>query len=85
MGTQTPTILHEYLFGQMNSSSLSFNGQIVAEQSLIFASELSATRRRNTLRRVDRELFKGNYRAALSLVKSCGLRGFGVAKQVLIV
>ncbi|KAL8109411.1 hypothetical protein AgCh_025490 [Apium graveolens] len=66
----------------MNSSSLCFNGQIVVKQSLIFAAEISSTRRRNTLRRVDRELFKGNHRAALSLVKSCGLRGFGAAKQI---
>ncbi|KAL1833419.1 hypothetical protein ACET3Z_003070 [Daucus carota] len=61
---------------------LRFSGLIVARKPLLFAAELSATRRRNTLKRVDRELSKGNYRAALSLVKSCGLRGFGAAKQI---
>lgn len=64
------------------NSSLSFNGHIVAKQTLFLAAEVSTTRRRNTLKRVDRELQKGNYRAALSLVKSCGLRGFGAAKQI---
>ncbi|WOG84322.1 hypothetical protein DCAR_0103505 [Daucus carota subsp. sativus] len=61
---------------------LRFSGLIVARKPLLLAAELSATRRRNTLKRVDRELSKGNYRAALSLVKSCGLRGFGAAKQI---
>lgn len=44
-------------------------------------------RRRRALGRVDRELAKGNYKAALSLVKQLqgkpgGLRGFGAAQQV---
>ncbi|KAL2457202.1 hypothetical protein Adt_46464 [Abeliophyllum distichum] len=44
-------------------------------------------RRRRALRRVDRELENGNYKAALSLVKQLqgkpgGLRGFGAAQQV---
>ncbi|XP_050223573.1 uncharacterized protein LOC126673462 [Mercurialis annua] len=44
-------------------------------------------RRRKALRRVDRELSKGNFKNALSLVKQLkgkpfGLRGFGAAKQV---
>ncbi|CAA2969958.1 Hypothetical predicted protein [Olea europaea subsp. europaea] len=44
-------------------------------------------RRRRALRRVDKELEKGNYKSALSLVKQLqgkpgGLRGFGAAQQV---
>ncbi|PSS24896.1 hypothetical protein CEY00_Acc09456 [Actinidia chinensis var. chinensis] len=44
-------------------------------------------RRRRALKKVDRELSKGNYKTALTLVKqlqgkSGGLRGFGAAKQV---
>ena len=47
-----------------------------------------ALRRRRALKMVDRELSKGNYRAALFLVKQLNgkpgvLRGFGAAKQVL--
>ncbi|XP_048235962.1 uncharacterized protein LOC8288485 isoform X3 [Ricinus communis] len=46
-----------------------------------------AIRRRKSLQRVDRELSKGNFKDALSLVnqlqgKPFGLRGFGAAKQV---
>lgn len=47
-----------------------------------------AKRRRQALKRVDRELSRGNFKAALSLVKQLqrkpagGLRGFGAAKQV---
>ncbi|KAK3031624.1 hypothetical protein RJ639_035630 [Escallonia herrerae] len=46
-----------------------------------------SVRRRRALRRVDRELSKGNFKTALSLVKQLqgqpgGLRGFGAAKQV---
>lgn len=49
----------------------------------------NAVRRRRALKMVDRELSKGNYRTALSLVKQLngkpgGLRGFGAAKQVII-
>ncbi|XP_048235965.1 uncharacterized protein LOC8288485 isoform X8 [Ricinus communis] len=45
-----------------------------------------AIRRRKSLQRVDRELSKGNFKDALSLVnqlqgKPFGLRGFGAAKQ----
>ncbi|KAG5541300.1 hypothetical protein RHGRI_021214 [Rhododendron griersonianum] len=44
-------------------------------------------RRRLALRKVDRELSRGNYKTALTLVKQLqgkpgGLRGFGAAKQV---
>lgn len=46
-------------------------------------------RRRKALRRVDKELEKGNFKAALSLVKQLqgkgkpgGLQGFGSAKLV---
>lgn len=47
-----------------------------------------AKRRRQALKRVDRELSRGNFKVALSLVKQLqrkpagGLRGFGAAKQV---
>ncbi|XP_034706640.1 uncharacterized protein LOC117930220 isoform X2 [Vitis riparia] len=47
----------------------------------------NAVRRRRSLKMVDRELSKGNYKTAVSLVKQLngkpgGLRGFGAAKQV---
>ncbi|RVW53356.1 hypothetical protein CK203_103132 [Vitis vinifera] len=46
----------------------------------------NAARRRRSLKMVDRELSKGNYKTAVSLVKQLngkpgGLRGFGAAKQ----
>ncbi|XAR52535.1 hypothetical protein NMG60_11020666 [Bertholletia excelsa] len=49
--------------------------------------EPDTLRRRRALRRVDRELSKGNYKTALTLVKRLqgkpgGLHGFGAAKQV---
>ncbi|GFY91989.1 hypothetical protein Acr_08g0003850 [Actinidia rufa] len=50
--------------------------------------DLDPARRRRALKKVDRELSKGNYKTALTLVKQLqgkprGLRGFGAAKQVL--
>ncbi|KAL2547920.1 hypothetical protein Fot_09450 [Forsythia ovata] len=57
-------------------------GQVVAK-----LKQPETIRRRRALRRVDRELENGNYKAALSLVKQLqgkpgGLRGFGAAQQV---
>lgn len=51
------------------------------------ANEVEGMRRRRALRRVDWELEKGNYKAALSLVKQLqgkpgGLRGFAAAQLV---
>lgn len=51
--------------------------------------EDEAIRRRRGLKRVDRELEKGDFKAALSLAKQLqgkpgGLRGFGAVKLVII-
>ncbi|KAL3829994.1 hypothetical protein ACJIZ3_018796 [Penstemon smallii] len=71
----------------MNTYSISAQFQyrlIVRHQKSEGRESEAAIRRRRTLRRVDSELEKGNFKAALSLVKqlqgkSAGLRGFGVA------
>ncbi|KAA8545041.1 hypothetical protein F0562_019860 [Nyssa sinensis] len=66
-----------------------FRPEFPAAGGLVLAKlkEPDAIRRGRALKRVDRELSKGNFRAALSLVKQLqgkpgGLRGFGAAKQV---
>ncbi|KAH7847093.1 hypothetical protein Vadar_021784 [Vaccinium darrowii] len=61
-----------------------------ATRTLLVSAKIKdteAVRRRLALRKVDRELSKRNYKAALTLVKQLqgkpgGLRGFGAAKQV---
>lgn len=71
----------------MNSSASELSAQAVAWARV--KEEDNGIRRRRALRRVDRELEKGNYKAALSLVKQLqgklgGLRGFGAVKLVKI-
>ncbi|KDO48520.1 hypothetical protein CISIN_1g019873mg [Citrus sinensis] len=65
--------------------SCQFGGELVAASG---KEAEYAKRRRQALKRVDRELSRGNFKVALSLVKQLqrkpagGLRGFGAAKQV---
>ncbi|KAM7472743.1 hypothetical protein LguiA_010926 [Lonicera macranthoides] len=76
------SIQHEpYLPFMVSTSHL--RGTLVSS----IVKENDAIRRRRALKRVDRELYKGNFKSALSLVKHLqgkpgGLRGFGAAKQV---
>lgn len=91
LGNQTETcylqtmyfsIQHEPYFPFMVSTS-HLRGTLVSST----VKENDALRRRRALKRVDRELYKGNFKSALSLVKHLqgkpgGLRGFGAAKQV---
>lgn len=76
------SIQHEpYLSFMVSTSHL--RGTLVSS----IVKENDAIRRRRALKRVDRELYKGNFKSALSLVKHLqgkpgGLRGFGAAKQV---
>ncbi|KAL7235005.1 hypothetical protein ACSBR1_018475 [Camellia fascicularis] len=73
----------------LHSGAFQLRHQFPANGTLVLAKvkEPDAVRRRRALRRVDRELSKGNHKAALTLVKQLqgkpgGLRGFGAAKQV---
>ncbi|GMP40496.1 hypothetical protein CsSME_00010928 [Camellia sinensis var. sinensis] len=73
----------------LHSGAFHLRHEFPANGTLVLAKlkEPDAVRRRRALRRVDRELSKGNHKAALTLVKQLqgkpgGLRGFGSAKQV---
>lgn len=70
--------------------NLAVNSQLGRELAVVTGSEAAdfAIRRRRAFKRVDKELSRGNFKAALNLVKQLqgkpgGLRGFGAAKQVL--
>ncbi|KAI8027675.1 hypothetical protein LOK49_LG02G02026 [Camellia lanceoleosa] len=73
----------------LHSGAFHLRHEFPVNGTLVLAKirEPDAVRRRRALRRVDREISKGNHKAALTLVKQLqgkpgGLRGFGAAKQV---
>ncbi|KAI8547838.1 hypothetical protein RHMOL_Rhmol07G0226800 [Rhododendron molle] len=75
--------------GALSSSRV--RHEFPANRTLLVSAKIkepeAVLRRRLALRKVDRELSRGNYKTALTLVKQLqgkpgGLRGFGAAKQV---
>ncbi|CAL5330320.1 unnamed protein product [Camellia sinensis] len=89
MGNQPENPICRDMNLPLHSGAFHLRHEFPANGTLVLAKlkEPDAVRRRRALRRVDRELSKGNHKAALTLVKQLqgkpgGLRGFGSAKQV---
>lgn len=78
-------IQHSALFNSSLRQEFSANKTTVITE---LRQNGDAIRRRSALKKVDRELSRGDFKSALSLVKQLkgkpgGLRGFGAAEQVL--